>query len=113
MMPDLSADDRDADKNPFQEVQTMDADTGIMSVGAMRERRIEKAVEDETFRARLFADPQDAVQEELGVKIPDGFTIEVHEEAADTGHLVLPPSAELDEAALEQVAGGGDRDLRS
>ena len=84
----------------------MDSNTRTMAVGAMRERLIEKAAEDETFRARLLADPQNAVQDELGVKIPDGFTIEVHEEAADTGHLVLPPSSQLDEAALEQAAGG-------
>ena len=84
----------------------MDTNTETMTVGAMRERLIEKAVEDETFRARLLADPQNAVQNELGVKVPDGFTIKVHEEAADTGHLVLPPSSELDEAALEQAAGG-------
>ena len=84
----------------------MDTNTETMTVGAMRERLIEKAVEDETFRARLLADPQNVVQDELGVKVPDGFTIKVHEEAADTGHLVLPPSSELDEAALEQAAGG-------
>ena len=84
----------------------MDTNTETMVVGAMRERLIAKAAEDETFRARLLADPQDAVQDELGVKIPDGFTIKVHEEAADTSHLVLPPSSQLDEAALEQAAGG-------
>ena len=84
----------------------MDANAETMTVGAMRERLIAKAAEDETFRARLLADPKDAVQEELGVNIPDGFTLEVHEEAADISHLVLPPSAELDEAALEQAAGG-------
>ena len=84
----------------------MDANTETMAVGAMRERLIEKAAEDETFRARLLADPQNAVQDELGVKIPDGFTLMVHEEAADTSHLVLPPSSQLDEAALEQAAGG-------
>ena len=84
----------------------MSSDTETMTVGAMRERLIEKAAEDETFRARLLADPQEAVHEELGVKVPDGFTIQVHEEAADTSHLVLPPSSQLDEAALEQAAGG-------
>ena len=84
----------------------MDTNTETMAVGAMRERVIAKAAEDETFRARLLADPQNAVQDELGVKIPDGFTIKVHEEAADTSHLVLPPSSQLDEAALEQAAGG-------
>ena len=83
-------------------------DTKTMTVGAMRERVIAKAAEDETFRARLLADPQNAVQDELGVKIPDGFTIEVHEEAADTSHLVLPPSSRLDEAALAQAAGGAE-----
>ena len=86
----------------------MDANTRTMAVGAMRERLIAKAAEDETFRARLLAEPQDAVQDELGVKIPDGFTIAVHEEAADTCHLVLPPSSRLDEAALAQAAGGGE-----
>ena len=80
--------------------------SNTMTVGAMRERLIEKASKDEMFRARLLADPQDAVQAELGVKIPDGFTLKVHEEAGDIGHLVLPPSSKLDEAALEQAAGG-------
>ena len=89
----------------------MDTNTQTMTVGAMRERLIAKAAEDGTFRARLLADPKDAVRDELGVKIPDEFTIAVHEETADTGHLVLPPSAELDEAALEQVAGGDGWDV--
>ena len=84
----------------------MNPNTEAMAVGAMRERLIAKAAEDETFRARLLADPQKAVQDELGVKIPDGFTIKVHEEAVDTSHLVLPPSSQLDESALKQAAGG-------
>ena len=84
----------------------MDTNTETMTVGAMRERLIEKATADETFRARLLADPKNAVQDELGVQVPDGFTIEVHEEAADTSHLVLPPSTQLDEAELNQAAGG-------
>ena len=88
----------------------MDANAETMTVGAMRERLIAKATEDETFRARLLADPKDAVQEELGVNIPDGFTLEVHEEAADTSHLVLPPTAALGDTDLEQVAAGVDWD---
>ena len=84
----------------------MNSNTEMMAVGAMRERLIEKAVEDETFRARLLADPKDAVRDELGMQVPDEFTILVHEEAEHTSHLVLPPSAQLDEAALEQAAGG-------
>ena len=85
----------------------MSSNTEMMAVGTMRERLIEKATADETFRARLLADPKDAVQDELGVQVPDGFTIEVHEEAADTGHLVLPPSTQLDAAELDQAAAAG------
>ena len=48
----------------------MDASYETMTVGAVRERLIEKAVEDETFRARLLADPKETVQDELGLKAP-------------------------------------------
>ncbi len=84
----------------------MDANTETMTVGAIRERLLEKAVEDETFRARLLAEPRETVQDELGIQAPEGFTLMVHEETADTSHLVLPPSAKLDEGALAQAAGG-------
>ena len=86
----------------------MDSKTEIVTVGAMRERLLAKATEDETFRARLLADPKAAVQDELGLTVPSGFTIKVHEEAVDTSHLVLPPLAGLDEAELALAAGGAD-----
>ncbi len=86
----------------------MDSKTEIVTVGAMRERLLAKATEDETFRARLLADPKAAVQDELGLTVPAGFTIKVHEEAVDTSHLVLPPLAGLDEAELALAAGGAD-----
>ena len=82
-------------------------DIRTMTVGAVRERLIEMAAEDETFRARLLADPKETVQDELGIKAPEGFTLMVHEEATNVSHLVLPPSSQLDEAALAHAAGGG------
>ena len=84
----------------------MDTKTETTTVSEMRERLLAKATGDETFRARLLADPKAAVQDELGLAIPAGFTIKVHEEAADTSHLVLPPLASLDEAELALAAGG-------
>ena len=72
----------------------------------MRERLVARATEDEAFRARLLSDPKAAVDEELGLRIPAGFTVEVHEESEDTSHLVLPPFSNLDEAELGQAAGG-------
>ena len=72
----------------------------------MQSRVIAKATEDEAFRAKLLADPKGAVEEELEIAIPEGFTVEVHEEGATTAHLVLPPSARLSEGELSAVAGG-------
>ena len=76
------------------------------TMSELRERLIEKADVDEAFRARLLSDPKAAVREELGLTIPAGFTLKVHEDVQDTSHLVLPPLARLDESALEQAAGG-------
>ena len=76
------------------------------SVADMREHLVSKAATDAEFRARLLSDPNTAVKDELGLAVPDGFTIAVHEEASDAAHLVLPPSAELVEEELQQAAGG-------
>ena len=80
-------------------------DNDSRTLGELREHLTKKASTDAAFRAQLVADPRAAIKDELGIAIPDGFTIKVHEEQADTSHLVLPPSAALDEAEL-QVAGG-------
>ena len=74
--------------------------------GEMRSRLIEKAAVDDAFRTRLMADPKAAVEAETGMTVPAGFNLKVHEDTADTSHLVLPPAAELNEADLEQISGG-------
>ena len=84
----------------------MDSDTEMMTAAEMRERLIGKAIRDDEFRARLVADPKDAIEKEWDVKMPDGFQLEVHEESANTSHLVLPPPAALSEADLYRAAGG-------
>ena len=76
------------------------------TIGELREHLIDKATADEAFRARLISDPKATVKEELGLTIPAEFNVVVHEDLADTAHLVLPPSARLGEADLQQAAGG-------
>ena len=72
----------------------------------MRERVVEMAAADDGFRAQLMADPKAALQGALGVRIPDGFRVEVHEDGADVAHLVLPPVSGLSESELQQAQGG-------
>ena len=86
----------------------MSADS--ITVSALRGHLAEKAAADEAFRARLLSDPKAAIEEELGLTVPPGFTVEVHEDAAGACHLVLPPPAALGAADLGQAAGdpGGE-----
>ena len=72
----------------------------------LREHLVVKATTDEAFRAQLIADPKAAIKEELGLALPPEFTVKVHEEQADTSHVVLPPAATLGEEDLERAAGG-------
>ena len=72
----------------------------------MRARVVEKAIADDGFRAQLKADPKAALRDALGVNIPDGIRVEVHEERADVAHLVIPPGSGLSESELQQVQGG-------
>lgn len=65
---------------------------------------IAKAVRDEGFRQELTANPNAAVERELGVKLPPGFNVRVVQENPNEVYLVLPhvPSAgaELSRAEL-------------
>ncbi len=73
----------------------------------LKTQLLTKAAEDGNFRTRLLTDPRATISTELGIPIPEGFDIAVHEDSATTAHLVLPPSPALTEADLAMVAGGG------
>ena len=76
-------------------------------VETLRQQLIDKATTDKGFRASLIADPKTTIQAELEVTIPDAFDVEVLEDGPTKAYLVLPPSAELNEAELKQAAGAG------
>jgi hypothetical protein len=74
---------------------------------------IEKAWKDDAFRQALLRDPREAVESELGGKLPPRVQVKVLEESADTFYLVLPanpdraPAGALTDQQLDAVAGGG------
>ena len=72
----------------------------------LKDQILSRAAEDGNFRAHLIADPRATIAAETGQTIPDGFDVVVHEDSATTAHLVLPPSPQLSEADLENIAGG-------
>ena len=78
----------------------------ITTVTELKTKILARVEEDGDFRARLIADPKAAILTELGITVPEGFNVVVHEDSATTTHLVLPPSTMLTEADLEAAAGG-------
>lgn len=71
------------------------------------DRIIAKAWADDSFKARLLADPA-AVAAAEGIPVPPGLKIVIHENKPGELHVVLPakPTSELSDAELEGVAGG-------
>ena len=73
---------------------------------SLTEKLIAKAQEDMDIRGRLVANPNLALKEAFDIEIPEDFDIVVHEDDVRIAHLVLPASSELDDAQLQQAAGG-------
>lgn len=81
--------------------------------GSIQDLIAQKA-NDPKFRQALLANPKASLESALGAEIPGGVKVKVIEETHDTYMVVLPhvtqEGAELDDAALEKVAGGmGDK----
>ena len=78
----------------------------------IQEQIIAKAMKEETFRQELLSNPKVAVERGLGITLPQGTNIQVHEDTPNTVHIVLPMKAqsgepqELSDAELEQAVGG-------
>ena len=74
------------------------------------EQIIKRAQTDSQFRQLCLDNPNLAAQEVTGNNIPEGFTLRFVENKGADLTVVLPDnieaSAELDDAELEQVAGG-------
>ncbi|WP_068615092.1 NHLP leader peptide family RiPP precursor [Paenibacillus tuaregi] len=53
---------------------------------------IHRAWQDPSFKEELLANPKKAIQEALGVILPEHIRITTLEEKSDEFYLVLPPS---------------------
>lgn len=82
----------------------------MRTAAQMQADLLAKAAEDMEFRARLLDDPHNVLKEELGVTVPEGLTVHVHEEDSTAAHLVLPRSSRLTDAEMAAVSGGDDFD---
>lgn len=66
-----------------------------MTSGALFQSQVvEKAWQDPSFKAKLLANPKAAIQEALGVTLPDHIKVKTVEESTDEFYVVLPPNPE-------------------
>lgn len=78
----------------------------------LQEQISARAMKDETFRQQLLNNPKETLERELGITLPEGVIVQVHEDTPTTLHLVLPaktqqsPVYELSDAELELAVGG-------
>lgn len=57
--------------------------------------KIISAVGDDASKRSSFKDdPKGFIKSELGVEVPDNVSVVVHEDDANTVHVVLPPTAD-------------------
>ena len=81
----------------------------MKTVGQLREEIMSRSLIDSDFRQRLLDDPASALRDDIGVALPDGFNIHVHEDnGVDAAHVVLPPPSQLSAEEMQQVAGACD-----
>jgi hypothetical protein len=62
-----------------------------------------RAHADPRFRDELLKDPKTVIEKELGLKFPEGLTVQVHEERLNQLHVVLPIDLSIDDAAIPKA----------
>ena len=73
----------------------------------LEQQIIERAMKDESFRNKLKENPKSAVEETLGIKLPDNVNININMESTKDIHITIPHvSQELSQDELSGVSGG-------
>lgn len=83
----------------------------VRTISELREEILEKAILDQDFRSRLVDDPIGVLKSEVGIELPDGFNLQVHEDdGLQSAHIVLPPRVEMTAEELAEVGGAAECD---
>lgn len=81
---------------------------GLTERAVAEAKIVAMVMEDPALREKLLADPHAALREMADVEIDASINVVVHEETANTLHLVLPPALpdDLTKEQLDEIAGG-------
>ena len=79
----------------------------MLTANEAEKQLTEKAQNNSEFRTRLLDSPRKTIEEEFGVTLREGFSIQVHEQSPTETHLVPPPDPRLSIEDLKLVSSGG------
>ena len=83
-----------------------------MTRGEMQDLLSKFAASNSQYRKALLSQPKQVVEKQFNMSLPSNLKVKAVEETADTIYVVVPHAvaagAELADADLEKVAGGGD-----
>lgn len=88
----------------------------MKNIRTIEQQLIEKAMRDQSFRKKLFKNPELTIEEEFNIKLPESFKIGVLQENVNSMYLILPPMPAFNnqddpaEAEPASTIGIGDRD---
>ena len=68
-------------------------------------RLVKKASDDPSFRSQLLQNPKATLEQELGVKFEPHCIFSVHEDSANSVHLVLPVNPQTLSDADKEILG--------
>ena len=73
----------------------------------LQQQVIARAMKDEAFRQQLLSNPKETLQSKLGITLPVGVSVHVHENTPTNLHLVLPAKTQTGEPPVKFDPGGG------
>jgi hypothetical protein len=67
---------------------------------------LKKADDDDNFSKAIVDNPKAALNDFLGISVPEKIKLFVHQEKNDEFHIILPEKIELTDKELDNVSGG-------
>src|SRR5207249_5484104 len=67
----------------------------------LQQQVIARAMKDEAFRQQLLSNPKETLQSKLGITLPVGVSVHVHENTPTNLHLVLPAKTQTGEPPVK------------
>jgi hypothetical protein len=64
---------------------------------------LHRASTDPDFRESLLRDPKSVIESEIGLKFPEGLSVQVHEEKLNQLHVVLPVDLVIDDDRIPRA----------